>query len=448
MSSFISSFIVDPVIRQARRFSRSSTHSDLAPAEDPSCDGNGFPHHLRARNMAQEEASLRLDTGSGCGRYSESTIAEHPIVQSPTSDDAGLEGDLQSHQHDSIVASQPNSDSDLDQQNPHSRSRRTRSRIEDSNQNGPLQRTAEQLRSTNASYSSSTYSATDSDMTPVEDSMLLRRHISQEASRGGTDTYNGKMGSGPLPEDDGMGVMRKRILDIQKSHASTKDKSRLIHDLMTHDYNSSQSSLDHTRAQSPASLLSQERPLTPNSSRSPEAWNHHLSPSTSLSSTSAANGDFWYVSPEDLKPSYYTPVSPLKGSHDVDDMNRDKSLEEGGKTLGCAHYMRNVKLQCSVCYRWYTCRFCHDAAEDHPLNRRETKNMLCMLCGCAQRAAGECRACRETAAWYYCGVCKLWDNDPEKNIYHCDDCGICRIGQGLGKDFYHCKVRHLMRSNM
>jgi hypothetical protein len=38
------------------------------------------------------------------------------------------------------------------------------------------------------------------------------------------------------------------------------------------------------------------------------------------------------------------------------------------------------------------------------------------------------------------GQCKLWDDDPEKSIYHCNDCGICRIGQGLGKDFFHCKV--------
>ena len=40
------------------------------------------------------------------------------------------------------------------------------------------------------------------------------------------------------------------------------------------------------------------------------------------------------------------------------------------------------------------------------------------------------------------GKCKLWDDDPEKKIYHCDDCGICRIGAGLGKDFFHCKVSH------
>jgi uncharacterized CHY-type Zn-finger protein len=100
-------------------------------------------------------------------------------------------------------------------------------------------------------------------------------------------------------------------------------------------------------------------------------------------------------------------------------------------------------LQCHTCKRWYTCRFCHDQAEDHSLERRKTENMLCMLCTLPQPAAQWCKGCGECAASYFCGVCKLWDNDSAKSIYHCDDCGICRIGQGLGKDFFHCKVSRL-----
>ncbi|KZF25516.1 zf-CHY-domain-containing protein, partial [Xylona heveae TC161] len=108
--------------------------------------------------------------------------------------------------------------------------------------------------------------------------------------------------------------------------------------------------------------------------------------------------------------------------------------------LGCQHYKRNVKLQCADCARWYTCRFCHDEREDHALNRRKTKNMLCMVCSFPQPAGAQCQQCNTTAAYYYCEICKLWDDDNEKSIYHCDDCGICRVGQGLGKDFYHCKT--------
>jgi hypothetical protein len=67
--------------------------------------------------------------------------------------------------------------------------------------------------------------------------------------------------------------------------------------------------------------------------------------------------------------------------------------------------------------------------------------MLCMLCGHAQPAAQYCKQCGELAAQYYCAACKLWDNDASKSIYHCNDCGICRVGKGIGKDFFHCKVR-------
>ena len=39
---------------------------------------------------------------------------------------------------------------------------------------------------------------------------------------------------------------------------------------------------------------------------------------------------------------------------------------------------------------------------------------------------------------YYCSICHLWENNPNKSIYHCVDCKICRIGKGLGIDFFHC----------
>ncbi len=67
------------------------------------------------------------------------------------------------------------------------------------------------------------------------------------------------------------------------------------------------------------------------------------------------------------------------------------------RVLGCEHYRRNVKLQCSTCRRWYTCRLCHNDSEDHVLPRRETKNMLCMLCGHVQRVGEICVRCGVSA---------------------------------------------------
>jgi hypothetical protein len=63
-----------------------------------------------------------------------------------------------------------------------------------------------------------------------------------------------------------------------------------------------------------------------------------------------------------------------------------------------------------------------------------------MNCGKDQPAGQECIDCKEKISRYYCKECKLWDDDPRKEIYHCYDCGICRIGKGLGKDYFHCKT--------
>ncbi|KAK9374105.1 uncharacterized protein V1513DRAFT_127132 [Lipomyces chichibuensis] len=121
-------------------------------------------------------------------------------------------------------------------------------------------------------------------------------------------------------------------------------------------------------------------------------------------------------------------------------------FDEANEIRGCAHYQRGVKLQCSVCDQWHTCRFCHDDVEDHQLIRSETKNMLCTYCFQPQSAAQDCRGCGRRVAKYFCEKCKLWDDDPDKSIYHCNDCGICRIGEGLGKDFFHCKTCNVCMS--
>ncbi|KAI9320046.1 zinc-ribbon-domain-containing protein, partial [Dichotomocladium elegans] len=105
---------------------------------------------------------------------------------------------------------------------------------------------------------------------------------------------------------------------------------------------------------------------------------------------------------------------------------------------GCKHYRRNVKLVADCCGKIFSCRFCHDENSDHNIIRTNTKKMFCMSCFHIVPAAKICE-CGEVAARYYCDKCKLWDDDPNKSIYHCDDCGICRQGRGLNQDFFHCR---------
>ena len=122
---------------------------------------------------------------------------------------------------------------------------------------------------------------------------------------------------------------------------------------------------------------------------------------------------------------------------------REKLLEGikyRGGILGCKHYMRGCKLRAECCGRFFTCRFCHDEMCDHGIDRYATRKMLCMRCGECQPAGRQCanEACGAVLGHYYCDICRFWDDDVTKSIYHCPYCKLCRIGKGLGIDYFHC----------
>lgn len=247
-----------------------------------------------------------------------------------------------------------------------------------------------------------------------------------------------------LPADDGMGVLRSKIIAIRELQLTNFDKARMVHDLMTENYNASRELPNTSGAagiSTPSSPRSLGPPTSPKALRASEI--NAPKPYSPNGETVPIYENLFSLTPEDLQPTFV----PKAQTEILDTETCDEELdteEQAEIYLGCVHYHRNVKLECHTCKKWYTCRFCHDEAEDHSLIRRDTEHMLCMLCGHAQPAAQDCRQCGEQTAQYYCDICKLWDNDSKKSIYHCNDCGICRIGQGLGKDFFHCQVRILV----
>ena len=252
-----------------------------------------------------------------------------------------------------------------------------------------------------------------------------------------------------LPEDDGMSSMRARIVEIQNGSISNEEKARQMLAVMTESYSASQATTRlhrPSKANPASSITSPEIQSSTDSNHTIESTNLVLSPLGSPLSTDSERNPF-NLSTEDRQPTYYRRTLQPADDHGairwiVENGAGTEESDENHMPYGCLHYKRNIKLQCSTCSRWYTCRFCHDAVEDHKLVRRETKNMLCMFCNCVQKASGVCIECDQSAAWYYCDVCKLWDDNPNRSIYHCDDCGICRVGEGLGKDFHHCQVGH------
>ncbi|XP_015776266.1 PREDICTED: RING finger and CHY zinc finger domain-containing protein 1-like [Acropora digitifera] len=101
----------------------------------------------------------------------------------------------------------------------------------------------------------------------------------------------------------------------------------------------------------------------------------------------------------------------------------------------CPHYIRRCALLAPCCNKYYPCRLCHDDVEDHNLDRKKVQEIKCIQCHSSQATASHCKECGIKFGRYFCGICRLFD-DHQKGQFHCDGCGICRIG---GKDnFFHC----------
>ncbi|KAJ8976517.1 hypothetical protein NQ317_009086 [Molorchus minor] len=110
--------------------------------------------------------------------------------------------------------------------------------------------------------------------------------------------------------------------------------------------------------------------------------------------------------------------------------------EETVRHFGCAHYKRKSKFVTPCCQKIYVCRFCHDEAEDHTVDRKEVTELVCAVCDTRQSVDRNCKNCGVLFGKYTCLECNLFD-DEDKNQFHCNGCGICRIGGA--ERFFHCE---------
>ena len=97
------------------------------------------------------------------------------------------------------------------------------------------------------------------------------------------------------------------------------------------------------------------------------------------------------------------------------------------KIFNCKHYKRECLIYSLCCQKWYPCRLCHDENENHTLDRFKISKIKCKDCNTIQKSSNKCINCNKKFAEYYCDICHLWD--CSKEIYHCNDCGFCRIGK-------------------
>ncbi len=113
--------------------------------------------------------------------------------------------------------------------------------------------------------------------------------------------------------------------------------------------------------------------------------------------------------------------------------------------IQCSHYQRGCDMKCPTCQKFYPCRLCHDEHEDHKLDRFKVETVKCRKCGREGMPSQNCLACGHLFGKYYCATCHLWDSSG-KDIFHCDKCGICRVGKR--EDWVHCdKCNHCYNPN-
>jgi hypothetical protein len=113
--------------------------------------------------------------------------------------------------------------------------------------------------------------------------------------------------------------------------------------------------------------------------------------------------------------------------------------DAGRGAHGCRHYRRRARLVAPCCGEVFWCRHCHNEARDagepdwekkHELDRSTVAELVCALCETRQPVGVVCAnaACGAAFGAFACAACPFFDDDLSKETFHCEACGICRVG--------------------
>ncbi|XP_022791383.1 uncharacterized protein LOC111330732 isoform X2 [Stylophora pistillata] len=108
----------------------------------------------------------------------------------------------------------------------------------------------------------------------------------------------------------------------------------------------------------------------------------------------------------------------------------------------CEHYQRHCRVRFPCCTNFYSCHRCHNNSKE--CDNEEAKashatHLKCSYCHHEQEIAedsAKCRSCGAKMSAYFCAICKHFTS-IDKNPYHCEKCGICRIHKDKS---FHCDV--------
>lgn len=445
MSAFINSMLIEPVVRQARRFSYPADSNPPEPLSHATENSRREQESTRDAAQLISDSQTQNNSEPVTNRVASSwNISGLPIRYEPTPLD----------DPESLHSRHGNPEP------LHSRSMEVLPPLDHGTGASPQDYRSYSVDhvsniSRNPTFGMPERLRGQTAMTPTPSGGFMPSVGLTSGDQNATRSREGSLGnlkmSGHLPIDDGMQPLRRKIQLIRDMALSSEEKARRMHALMVADYEAFKMSTDRAEESSRPKADGVTADIKNLALRTSDQGQISRLMSSTDVDPSRDISDGFVLSSDDLRPTYRRRRSSsasrrrLALSMKMSSTEGVEDQEDEEVSLGCKHYMRNVKIQCDACKRWYTCRHCHDENENHLLNVKSIQNMLCMLCNHPQTAGQYCSNCGELTASYYCEICKLWENDPNKRIYHCEDCGICRRGQGLGKDYVHCKVKYLMK---
>ncbi|KAI4221888.1 MAG: hypothetical protein L6R36_006573 [Xanthoria steineri] len=334
MSHYLSSFLIEPVVRQARRFSRQNTDDrpfrpvDVHPPAEQGAEIHQSTPWVLPEAVAPETSWQRLpdqhspeESERATARYSEEPSDAEVRAWRDVHRPSGI-----SHEESLAAVFSPDSTLPNDQFS-----------------SNPVHSVAESLRSTTSSLSDPAHFAMDSDAMEVHGSAQSSiQHHPTDATNPSVQT-----GDGALPEDDGMTAKRRQIVAIHNTRSSNTEKARLVHSLMNERYSSLQPNLQTPHPPSTLTLASHAKPNPSTSGHTGSTIAPSTFPPASLSVSSETN-DLFNLSVEDLKPTYHQKPEVHRTSSGPGNRSSNRLSQESlpeYKALGCPHYKRNIKLQ-------------------------------------------------------------------------------------------------------
>jgi len=120
------------------------------------------------------------------------------------------------------------------------------------------------------------------------------------------------------------------------------------------------------------------------------------------------------------------------------DLGQNSIAASEEEIMSCVHYEAKCNIVAPCCNRVFGCRVCHDemTPEGHPaMDRFKVREVVCKECHTRQERSNQCIKCKIIFAEYHCNLCNIW-MDLTKEPFHCDKCGICRVGGH--QNFRHC----------